>query len=616
MPRLDENRRRLASRVLLVLAIAATFFGVVLVATGGFSTRVYGIRVSAHGALRPILFAVLCAALSFRLRPAAQQDALIARGSRLADRLLPAVMPVSAAVVLGLGLWYGARSAGGSDPYGYISQAQLWRAGDLRVHQDFVASVPWPNADWSFTPLGYRPSTDHTLVPTYAPGLPLLMTLFTAVAGSCGPYLVNPVCGALLVVLAYGIGVRVSGRAVGAIAALLVASSPTVLFMMLWPMSDVPAAAFWTASLLLACRSSIAAVALSGAAAGIAIAIRPNLVPLALFPALIAAWPALRKYAQGPALELKYAQGAVFRTARWAALLRLTAFGLACLPFVLLVAWFYNNLYGSPFQSGYGSTDSIFSSANLRANLARYPRWLWDTQGPLVFLFVLSPFLLPGPTADSRWLRRILLAFAGGVLASYLWYLPFDAWWFLRFLLPAFPVLFVLTADVVWHGSRRFGVRTQIAAAIAFTVIMVNYAATRASELDVLGIGAGEQKYADVGRYLAAKLPADAVVIAMQHSGSIRHYSGRPTLRYDSLDPDWLDRAIAHLRSAGQEPYLLLETFELPLFRERFAGQKSVAIVDAPPVALHVRSDVRLYRTDGVSPPETPDPIPLTAGCR
>ena len=150
-------------------------------------------------------------------------------------------------------------------------------------------------------------------------------------------------------------------------------------------------------------------------------------------------------------------------------MLRLTAFGLACLPFVLLVAWFYNNLYGSPFQSGYGSTDSIFSSANLRANLARYPRWLWDTQGPLVFLFVLSPLLPPGPNPDSRWLRRILFAFAGGVLACYLWYLPFDAWWFLRFLLPAFPVLFVLAADVVWHGSRRFGVRTQIAAAIAFT---------------------------------------------------------------------------------------------------------------------------------------------------
>ena len=596
MARFEPDRRRTAARVLVALALAAAVLGVVLVATGGFSTRIFGIRLSAHGALRPILFAVLCAALSFRLRPPAEQDALIARGSRLADRLLPAVMPVAAAAVLGVGLWYGTRAAGGSDPYGYISQSRLWRAGDLRVHQDFVASMPWPNVDWSFTPLGYRPSTNHTLVPTYAPGLPLLMTLFTAIFGDCGPYIVNPVCGALLVVLAYGLGVRISGRAVGAMAALTVASSPTVLFMTLWPISDVPAATFWTASILLACRPSIAGSTLSGAAAGIAIAIRPNLVPLAVFPAVIAVWP-------------------VIRAARWTALQRLTAFGLACVPFVLLVAWFYDNLYGSPLQSGYGDTGSIFSSANLRANLARYPRWLWDTQGPLVFLFLLSPLLPPGPAPDSRWLRRILLAFAGAVLACYLWYLPFDAWWFLRFLLPAIPVLFVLAADVVWHGSRRFGRRTQLAAAAAFTVIMVNYAVTRTSELDVLGIGAGEQKYADVGRYIATKLPLNAVVIAMQHSGSIRYYSDRPTLRYDSLDPEWLDRAIAHLRSAGYEPYVLLEKFEVPLFRERFAAQKSVTLVDAPPIALHRRSDVRLYRTGGVNPPGVADPIPRTSGC-
>ena len=139
----------------------------------------------------------------------------------------------------------------------------------------------------------------------------------------------------------------------------------------------------------------------------------------------------------------------------------MTAFGLACAPFVLLVAWFYNNLYGSPFQSGYGDTGSIFSSANLRANLARYPRWLWDTQGPLVYLFLLAPFLPPGPRPDSRWLRRILLGSPAAWSRATWWYLPFKAWWFLRFLLPAFPILFVLAADVVWHGSRRFGRRTQ-----------------------------------------------------------------------------------------------------------------------------------------------------------
>jgi hypothetical protein len=216
---------------------------------------------------------------------------------------------------------------------------------------------------------------------------------------------------------------------------------------------------------------------------------------------------------------------------------------------------------------------------------------------------------------ESRALRRWFLGFILAVLACYLWYLPFDVWWYLRFLLPAAALVFVLAADVVWHGSRKFDLRTRIAAIVAFTLIMVNYGVTRSKELDVLGIGEGEQKYADVGRYIAARLPPEAVIITMQHSGSVRYYSGRRTLRYDSLDPEWLDRALDHLRASGHEPYVLLEKWELPLFRERFAGQRGVRLVDSPPIAMHARRGVMLYRTDAVSRRGDPDPIPATAGC-
>lgn len=514
----------------------------------------------------------------------------------MASRAVPLVLALSVAGVLAVGLLFGARAAGGSDPYGYLSQSLLWRSGDLRVHQDFVAGVPWPNADWTFTPLGYRPSAGHTLVPTYAPGLPLLMVMFGALFGDCGPYLLNPICGALLVLLVYRLGVRLSGRAVGIMAAVLVASSPTVLFMMLWPMSDVPAALFWSASLLLAGVNTPAAAVAAGVAAGVAIAIRPNLAPLALIPAAVAVWP--------------------LRAVRWTATTRLVAFGAACLPFVLFVAWFYNSLYGSPLQSGYGDTGSIFGWGNLRPNLARYPRWLWDTEGPLVFAFLLAALLPPGPHETSRTLRRFFLAFISAVVASYLWYRPFEAWWFLRFLLPAAPLVFVLAADVMWHGCRRFGLRTQAAAALAFTVITLSYGLTRIAERDVLGIGEGEQKYADVGRYVADRLPPNAVVLAMQHSGNVRHYSGRPTLRYDMLEPDWLDRALEYLQSSGYETYVLLEDWELPLFRERFITQKSVALVNRPPMAAYAERRVSLFRTSGSGSASEPDPIPHTTGCR
>jgi hypothetical protein len=590
----QEQRRATLARLLFALSLASGAAALMLAATGGFTVRPYGIRISAHGSLRPMLLALLLAALSLRCLPHARQAQIVARGEDLLFRWLPAVALVASAAILALGVTLGTRAAGGSDGYGYVSEAQLWLAGDLHVHQDFVADVPWPNAEWTFAPLGYRPADGHTLVPTYPPGAPLLMALLTTAFGRCGPYLLNPICGALLVLLAYALGVRVSGRVTGAMAALSVASSPTVLFMSMWPMSDVPAAAFWTLSLLLACGRTWRAAAAAGVATGVAVAIRPNLAPLACFPLLMLAWPLRRSP----------------RQALWRGL----TFGAACLPFVLFITWLNSDLYGSPLQSGYGEASSIFDSRNTLANLVRYPRWLWETQGPLPFLFPLAA-LIPGrPGEPPRWLRCVLVGFVAAVWACYLWYEPFDAWWYLRFVLPAFPVMFVLAADAVWRGAQRFGRRVRIVTAVVFVGVMMDYGLTQARARAAFGIGVGEQKYADVGRYVAHELPDNAVVFTMQHSGSVRYYSQRRTIQWQWLAPEWLDRAIDYLRGAGFEPYFVLEAWEVPRFREHFGSQQSVAVLDRPALAAHSRG-VYIYATRSGDQHATPRAIPHTAGC-
>jgi len=72
---------------------------------------------------------------------------------------------------------YGPRAVGGADEYGYASQAELWLEGRLTIDQSFVRQVPWPYAERSFAPLGYHPHPRDrgTLVPTYSPGLPMLL---------------------------------------------------------------------------------------------------------------------------------------------------------------------------------------------------------------------------------------------------------------------------------------------------------------------------------------------------------------------------------------------------------------------------------------------------------
>lgn len=85
-------------------------------------------------------------------------------------RAAPWVATLAALTTLGVGLLHGSRVAGASDPTGYVSQADLWLHGDLKVAQPPVGELPWPERQWTFSPLGYRPTEDgRMLVPTYAP---------------------------------------------------------------------------------------------------------------------------------------------------------------------------------------------------------------------------------------------------------------------------------------------------------------------------------------------------------------------------------------------------------------------------------------------------------------
>jgi hypothetical protein len=86
-----------------------------------------------------------------------------------------------------------------------------------------------------------------------------------------------------------------------------------------------------------------------------------------------------------------------------------------------------------------------------------------------------------------------------------------------------------------------------------------------------------------------------AVVLSMFHSGSVRYYGGRMTMRYDLLDQQWLDRAIAWLSARGAHPYLLVNDWEIPQFVARFPSQQSVALIRRPPLFTFERAGMFLF---------------------
>ena len=71
-----------------------------------------------------------------------------------------------AAVTAGTSLWFNESSAGGSDSFSYVTQADLWLRGAprMRIDMPMASDAPWPDAIATFTPFGYRAAPDRRAI--------------------------------------------------------------------------------------------------------------------------------------------------------------------------------------------------------------------------------------------------------------------------------------------------------------------------------------------------------------------------------------------------------------------------------------------------------------------
>jgi hypothetical protein len=496
-------------------------------------------------------------------------------------RLATVIALVATAATFGIGIRYGSFAAADTDPFGYVSQAELIAGGTLRVNQQYALTMPWRDAELSFIPAGYKRATvEGFIVPTYPMGLPMVMAALLRLTGDRDAvFYAVPLLGALAVWATFLLGARLHSRPVGAAAAVLLVTSPSFLLQITQPVSDVPAAAWWTLSLVLALSRSSGAAIGAGAAASMAILTRPNLVPLAAVLGAFYLWRVVRAE----------------QAERRAAARCLLFFCAAVVPGCLGVAATNNYLYGSPLASGYAPFHELYQWKHVPFNLDRYPRWLLQTQTPFIYLGVAAPFL-----AREKARAWLLLTVAGVVILSYIpyGYFGYDEWFYLRFLLPAYPALFVLGLIAGGELLRRVVKhdRTVAAISIACVVALASWLAWTSNRLGALGIRAVEQRYVEVGRYIAAAMPPDAVYIASLHSGSIRYYSGQPTINFSTLHPRALQDAITSLVAMGRRPYIVIEEGEEPRFKWQFDYYTELGKLDWPPGLQTLRGGtVRIY---------------------
>jgi hypothetical protein len=500
----------------------------------------------------------------------------------LPTSFVPAILALIVALALAaFGVTRGTRAVGGSDSSCYGSMAAAFGSGHLQPSSALAVQAPWPDASRTLAPGGFIPSpvNPEGSSPICAPGFSLLMAPLFAIGGHDAIFAVTPFFAFVLVWCAFVLANRLAGGLAGVSAAALTASSPIVLYQTVQPMNDIATAALWLAALALSIRpkadstaasssagvSGFARMFFAGVAVGLAILVRPNLAPLAILVA---------------AMQWRPGQPVPVR-----AVVLLVA---GALPGV--IAWLSLNeaLYGSIAGSGYGEAGRLFSVSNVSANAANYAKAFYQTQTVFPLLALAAPFVLAG---EARRLALWLLAVAGVVEVIYLLYLPFPEWWYLRFLIPVIVLAIVVACSVAARLADRGRMRGVVAiGTVALALMGIQEAGAR----QVLALQGLEGRYRDTAALVAEKLPANAVLITVWQSGSVRFHAGREAVLWDSLDPAWLDRAVQWLAANGRAPYILVERREEAEFRDRFRGHATLGALDWPP-RFNIGGQARIF---------------------
>jgi hypothetical protein len=546
---------RTGRRALIVAAVIALLWALAIQITGGIAIETAWKLISSRNPVRPAIGGAAMLAFYLAVWRRHWREDLGPFGR--ADTWPPLIAAVATAIALVVGLGWGTRIAAGPDSSGYVSHAAMLARAELTVEAPpWARNAPWDDAAYSASPVGWHPTHQtHILAPTYSIGLPMMMAAVQRVAGFDAVFYVVPLLGGVLVLASYLLGSVLAGAWVGAIAALLVVSSPTFLIMQLQVMSDVPVAAFLTLAIAGALHGSHPWLA--GAAAGAAVLTRPNLVPLVMVPFVL--------FAAG--------DRPLRRTIAFVCPL-----GTAC-AIVAALNWHY---HASPLISGYGPLRAFYSLAHIAPNLARYGSWFMMLHTALPLIGVSAPFL----ARSARWrVALVTLVMPLVLLALYLPFIVFHPtdWGSTRFLLPGYPGFFaglgVTAAAVIARTSGRVLARGA-AVAIVGAVVVQGWIVAVTSGVFMQRVG--DARFARTVDYVRL-LPERSILISNAHSGTLRLYTGRGVLRFEAVRPEELDTATTHLRRLGYALFLVGDEFEVEQFRTRFAGTRTLAALPREP---------------------------------
>lgn len=519
-----------------------------------FVYRAHSFRNGATWSLAGLALLLICAAVGrFSGGAGLSKKSLVANSSVLLTIGMISALAIYAAVLA----THASYAVGGADSSGYANIARSLMSGPIAQPLTDLDKFGLGNEYAGFfSPLGYVATMkdgqlSRTAVPIYPVGFPLHIVAGVLLLGwNYGPFLVSPLFGALSVWLFYLLARQVElSRAFACAGCLLLAVNPTFIYMASQPMSDV-AALFWGLVLMLAAwrthRDDRWAL-LAGAAFGVAFLVRPTSI-LLLAPLVFC-------------LKLKPKV--------------LLLFALGGLPLAIVFGAYNLAAYGHALQTGYGAfnTDSLITATGAADRFGFYLRWLSLTMSPLLLLGWLASMFVP----RIEWRARAMaIAWFGAFFVFYVCYDVYGAWWFTRFLLPAYPALLLGALLAARELFAAIAPKTRIVAwatAAVLLVVPLGFEWHYARRFQVLEYGEGSFLHAEACRWADARLPPNALILSEEMSGALKFYTGRSIVRWDYVTAEMWPRLDKQVRQADCQFFALLLPHELNKARQSVPGE-------------------------------------------
>jgi hypothetical protein len=225
-------------------------------------------------------------------------------------------------------------------------------------------------------------------------------------------------------------------------------------------------------------------------------------------------------------------------------------------------------LYGGVAQSGYGGPGELFQVGRLSAGLINVVKWTTVTH----------TFLLWPAWAGSMWVLRdrrqplFLSLVAVAAAAPYFFYLRYDDWESTRFIVGSVVLILAVIAEGLYVVANRKLAPALRLPACAMLVMICAMGSSRFLHSGYLfDLWHGEQKYPLVGEWFRANTPPRAVILSLLHSGSIRYYGHRDTVRWDLVPEDSLAATVNSLAAHDRPVFLALDIpGEADPFNRRF----------------------------------------------